>query len=65
MKAHSVIAIATSLTTFIPILSVDGMNFDECKSCMNALKKISPENVYTLVSGDTYEVSAHAKEYVW
>ena len=65
MKAKNVIAIATGLTTFIPILSCDGMNLDECKRCISSLKKTSPANMYTVIGGGNYEVSAHAKEYKW
>lgn len=65
MVAKSVIAIATGLATFIPMMSCDGMSFNECNQVLNSLKRISPKDTFTVVSGSAYEVETHARDYQW
>jgi hypothetical protein len=48
-----VVSIATSLVTYIPIMTVP--NFQIGEKVISELKEISPEYVYTLVSGSNNE----------
>ena len=48
-----VVSIATSLATYIPIMTVP--NFQIGEKVISELKEISPEYVYTLVSGSNNE----------
>lgn len=47
-----IVALATSLTTYIPMMSVP--NFEVGEKVIAELKEISPDDIFTLVSGSDY-----------